>query len=234
MQAAFVGMFVLMAGFWGFRRWLRSAPRAAKPLVAPTVHPAPPSGLAGEVAELRAEVARLQAERQDRGGEDVAEMSRRPDSLAPKARLSNPFYSRPPFPSPWIIPDRSSLSRVRFAASRPGPLRADLERGAVHEGKGGFGPCGRAGREPFGHTGRLEPQPRGAVTRRAVAQRRSRASGLTRPLAAAIRVLVWVVWILSRFPRSAAVCRKSLVLCFAGGVSPPLPASPARQRPPAR
>ena len=32
----------------------------------------------------------------------------------------------------------------------------------------------------------LEPQPRGAVTRRAVAQRRSRASGLTRPLAAAI------------------------------------------------
>ena len=32
-----------------------------------------------------------------------------------------------------------------------------------------------------------EPQPRGAVTRRAVAQRRSRAGGLTRPLAAAIR-----------------------------------------------
>ena len=38
----------------------------------------------------------------------------------------------------------------------------------------------RAGRESFGHTRRLEPQPRGAVTRRAVAQRRSRASGLTR------------------------------------------------------
>ena len=35
--------------------------------------------------------------------------------------------------------------------------------------------------------GRLEPQPRGAVTRRAVAQRRSRASGLTRRSAAAIR-----------------------------------------------
>ena len=34
---------------------------------------------------------------------------------------------------------------------------------------------------------RLEPQPRGVVTRRAVAQRRSRAGGLTRPLAAAIR-----------------------------------------------
>ena len=39
---------------------------------------------------------------------------------------------------------------------------------------------------PFGPTGRLEPQPRGAVTRRAVAQRRSRASGLTRLLAEAI------------------------------------------------
>ena len=48
-----------------------------------------------------------------------------------------------------------------------------------------------------------EPQPWGAVTRRAVAQRRSRASGLTRPLAEAIRG-VWVVWVLSRFPRSTA------------------------------
>ena len=35
-----------------------------------------------------------------------------------------------------------------------------------------------------------EPQPRGAVTRGAVAQRGSRASGLTRPLAEAIRA-VW-------------------------------------------
>ena len=79
-QALFVSIFVLVFGFWGFRRWLRSAPRAAKPtkaLVAPTVHPAPPSDLAGEVAELRTEVARLRAERQDRGGEDVAEMSHR-------------------------------------------------------------------------------------------------------------------------------------------------------------
>ena len=79
-QAAFVSMFVFVFGFWGFRRWLRSAPRAAKPakaLVAPAVDPAPQSGLAGEVAELRAEVARLRAERQDRGGEDVAKMSRR-------------------------------------------------------------------------------------------------------------------------------------------------------------
>ena len=46
---------------------------------------------------------------------------------------------------------------------------------------------GEAEREPFGHTRRLEPQPRGAVTRRAVAQRGSRASGLTRLSAEAIR-----------------------------------------------
>ena len=55
-QAAFVSIFVYLFGFWGFRRWLRSAPRAAKPtkaLVAPAVHAAPRSGLAGEVAELR-------------------------------------------------------------------------------------------------------------------------------------------------------------------------------------
>ena len=65
-QAAFVSMFVFVFGFWGFRRWLRSAPRAAKPtkaLVAPAVHAAPQSGLAGEVAELRSEVARLRAGR---------------------------------------------------------------------------------------------------------------------------------------------------------------------------
>ena len=58
---------------------------------------------------------------------------------------------------------------------------------AVHEGKGGVRAVWTGRKEPFGHTGRLEPQPRGAVTRRAVAQRRSRASGLTRPLAEAIR-----------------------------------------------
>ena len=54
--------------------------------------------------------------------------------------------------------------------------------------KGYYHSClGRSRKLAFGHTRRLEPQPRGAVTRRAVAQRRSRASGLTRPLAAAIR-----------------------------------------------
>ena len=51
---------------------------------------------------------------------------------------------------------------------------------------------------PFGHTRRLEPQPRGAVTRRAVAQRRSRASGLTRPLAEAISGVLFSGFIPSR------------------------------------
>ena len=74
MQAAFAGMFVFVGSFWALRRWIRSAPRAAKPtkaLVAPVDHADPPSDLAGEVTELRAEVARLRAERQDRAGEGV-------------------------------------------------------------------------------------------------------------------------------------------------------------------
>ena len=88
--------------------------------------------------------------------------------------------------------------------------------------------CGEAEREPFGHTRRLEPQPWGAVTRRAVAQRRSRASGLTRLSAAAIRgfelglccrsAAVWC----KAFVFSSLPIRKVLVLPFAGGVSPPL------------
>ena len=54
--------------------------------------------------------------------------------------------------------------------------------------KGYYHSClGRSRKLAFGHTRRLEPQPWGAVTRRAVAQRRSRASGLTRLLAEAIR-----------------------------------------------
>ena len=42
----------------------------------------------------------------------------------------------PPFPRHWMIPDRSSPSRVRCAASRPGRLRADPGDVAVYEGKG--------------------------------------------------------------------------------------------------
>ena len=60
--------------------------------------------------------------------------------------------------------------------------------GELAHDKGYYHSClGRSRKLAFGHTRRLEPQPRGAVTRRAVAQRRSRASGLTRPLAEAIR-----------------------------------------------
>ena len=64
---------------------------------------------------------------------------------------------RSPFPSPRMIPDRSSPSRVRFAASRPGPLRADPKGMSVYEGKGGlrFGPGLPGPKEPFGHTSAL-------------------------------------------------------------------------------
>ena len=47
-----------------------------------------------------------------------------------------------------------------------------------------------------------EPQPWGAVTRRAVAQRRSRASGLTRPSAEAIRAVWFGFWTAPRRPRN--------------------------------
>ena len=80
-----------------------------------------------------------------------------------------PVGKNPLFPLPWMIPDRSSPSRVRFAASRPGLLRADPKDALLTRGKGGcgsasdfvshliafdsiapqtraFGPCGRAKR----------------------------------------------------------------------------------------
>ena len=60
--------------------------------------------------------------------------------------------------------------------------------GELAHDKGYYHAClGRSRKLAFGHTRRLEPQPWGAVTRRAVAQRRSRASGLTRLSAEAIR-----------------------------------------------
>ena len=43
----------------------------------------------------------------------------------------------PPFPSRFIVADRSSPSRVRFAASRPGRLRADPKDALLTRGKGG-------------------------------------------------------------------------------------------------
>ena len=83
-------------------------------------------------------------------------------SFIPAGRLRNP-----PFPSRFIVSDRSSPSRVRFAASRPGMLRADPKGRLFMREKGGcrsasdfvshliafdsiapqtraFGPCGRA------------------------------------------------------------------------------------------
>ena len=56
----------------------------------------------------------------------------------------------------------------------------------------------------------LEPQPRGAVTRRAVAQRRSRASGLSRSLTKAIRGF-GLGFVVGPLARSAAVWCKSFV-----------------------
>ena len=49
---------------------------------------------------------------------------------------------KPPFPSHFIVSDRSSPSRVRFAASRPGRLRADPKDALLTRGKGGIGPWG--------------------------------------------------------------------------------------------
>ena len=43
------------------------------------------------------------------------------------------------FPLPWMIPDRSSPSWVRFAASRPGRLRSDPKDALLTRGKGGCG-----------------------------------------------------------------------------------------------
>ena len=46
-------------------------------------------------------------------------------------------WKNPPFPSRFIVADRSSPSRVRFAASRPGLLRADPKDALLTRGKGG-------------------------------------------------------------------------------------------------
>ena len=50
-----------------------------------------------------------------------------------------PVGKNPLSPLPWMIPDRSSPSRVRFAASRPGRLRADPGDALFRRGKGGSG-----------------------------------------------------------------------------------------------
>ena len=54
-------------------------------------------------------------------------------------------WNSPPFPSRFIVSDRSSPSRVRFAASRPGLLRADPKDALLTRGKGGAGRGARSG-----------------------------------------------------------------------------------------
>ena len=90
-----------------------------------------------------------------------------------------------PFPLLARIPNRSSPSRVRFAASRPGRLRADPKDALLTRGKGGSGRgvrgrvasplahdkgyyhsyLGRSRKGTFRPYQLSEPQPRGAVTR---------------------------------------------------------------------
>ena len=59
--------------------------------------------------------------------------------LSPLNSLKSRGGQESPFPSPWMIPDRSSSSRVRFAASRPGLLRADPKGWLFMREKGGLG-----------------------------------------------------------------------------------------------
>ena len=59
----------------------------------------------------------------------------------------------PLFPSLWMIPDRSSPSRVRFAPWTT--CGADPKEIAVYEGKGGVGPGLPGRKESFGHTSAL-------------------------------------------------------------------------------
>ena len=64
-----------------------------------------------------------------------------------------PSTAAPPFPSRFIVSDRSSPSRVRCAASRPGRLAGRSERRAAYEGRGGGSGRGVRGRvaSPLAH-----------------------------------------------------------------------------------
>lgn len=74
-QAVGIALALYVLSFFVFRWWLRSAPRSAQHAEPPRVPAAPVlpgPGLSGEVADLRAEVARLRAEREEQTKEDVA------------------------------------------------------------------------------------------------------------------------------------------------------------------
>ena len=117
---------------------------------------------------------------------------------------------------------------VAVAEERGGELRywGEIENRPCRRSASAIRPSRADSRkEPFGHTGRLEPQPRGAVTRRAVAQRRSRAGGLIRAGSQHVRV-VWFggPWVddpqvlanveSSGSASSSASCRISSISCI--------------------
>ena len=100
-------------------------------------------------------------------------------------------WKNPPFPSRFIVSDRSSPSRVRFAASRPGRLRADPKDALLTRGKGGVGPWGgpRAGRTLYPVASDLTSSPSNRVSSRAVRSRSCAVSGLrNRSRSSAIRL----------------------------------------------
>ena len=158
-QAFVMGGLSPWVGFWLLRRFLRQAPRRRKPPPQSENAMLEPRRESQDIAELKADVSALKAE--IRAGRSLHGTIKYVIVLY--LRIARFRLLEPPFPSPWMIADRSSPSRVRCAASRPGWLRADLGRRAVHEGKGGGRACGRAEREPFGHTRRLS-RSRGALS----------------------------------------------------------------------
>ena len=126
---------------------------------------------------------------------DGAEAERAP------ARGTSPITT-PPAPAHRLLAQRRRVRRVMWVTRDPSPNRASrIGRGKRAGPRRGARDTDayddqeradeslkhRAARRCPSLPRRLEPQPRGGVTRRAVAQRRSRAGGLTRPWAEVIR-----------------------------------------------
>ena len=102
--------------------------------------------------------------------------------LSPRALLCRIGPRRQGFASPLRALDGSGpIRKTRCSRGERGGRAVGREGESLVHDKGYYHSClGRSRKLAFGHTRRLEPQPWGAVTRRAVAQRRSRAGGLTR------------------------------------------------------
>ena len=94
----------------------------------------------------------------EKSGKTIATPPRNGGGMRPRvaARCGTPLHRPPggryrrylslregseqtPFPSRFIVSDRSSPSRVRSAASRPGRLRSDPKDALLTRGKGGCG-----------------------------------------------------------------------------------------------